>query len=555
MAGVISYLFFTSHYPLFTDHLTLMKKIFYITTPLYYVNAAPHIGHSYTEVAADCLARHYRLKGEPVFLLTGTDEHGQKVAQAAAAAGKPPQAFVDEVVRHFKLLWTKLGVQYDYFIRTTDPAHERAVQAILVRLRDAGKLVRASYQGWYCTPDETFWTEAELAASPSTGGHPLCPSCQRPLDPVTEDGWHLPLEADRRWLHGFVKAHPTFIQPTSRYNELMSVLEQPLPESLCITRPKSRVGWGIPVPFDPEHVVYVWIDALLNYITAAGYPDDPKRFATLWPADVHFIGKDILRHHALYWPILLHALGLPDEAMPRKIMAHGWWKIGEQKMSKSLGNIVNPIVVIDQVLKDQPYAAGIYRYFLLREVPFGQDGSFSEEALFTRLDADLANDLGNLVNRALSMIERYCGGTIPQPGPVGCAVEDQPLQQAALGVATRVDAAMARIEFSNALEAIMDVVSQANRYIEVSAPWKLAKQPDHIKRLHTVLFVLVDVIRVTAINLEPFMPAIAAAIWQQLGCGETPRRLQDAARWGQLTPGRAIGAHPVLFPRSQEVVR
>lgn len=539
-----------------------MSKTVYLTTPLYYVNAAPHIGHSYTEVAADCLARYSRLKGDKVFLLTGTDEHGEKIAQAAAAAGKSPKAFVDEVVQHFTSLWTALGVQYDHFLRTTDPAHERAVQAILVQLRDAGKLIRASYQGWYCTPDETFWTDAELGPRPadderrgqsSAGGGPLCPSCQRPLDPVTEAGWHLPLEANRQWLHGFVSAHPAWIQPRSRYNELMSIIEQPLPESLCITRPKNRVGWGIAVPFDPEHVVYVWIDALLNYITAAGYPDDPTRFATLWPADVHFIGKDILRHHALYWPMLLHALGLPDEAMPTRIMAHGWWKVGEQKMSKSLGNIVNPMIVIEQALKGQPYAADIYRYFLLREVPFGQDGSFSEEALFTRLGADLANDLGNLINRTLSMIERYCGGTIPQPGVVGCAVDDESLRQAVLGLTARVEAAMSRIEFSNGLEAIMDVVSQANRYIERSAPWKLAKQLEQVPRLRTVLFVLAEVIRIIAILLEPFMPSVAAAIWQQLGCAQTPRLLEDAARWGRLTPGRPIGAHPVLFPKFQEV--
>ena len=528
-----------------------MSKTVYLTTPLYYVNAAPHIGHSYTNIAADCLARYYRLKGESVFLLTGTDEHGQKIEQAAIAAGQTPQAFVDTVVQQFTKLWTTLNIRYDDFIRTTQPRHISAVQAILTKLKDEGKLKRDSYHGWYCTPDETFWTEAELAQSARVSGVAVCPACQRPLEPIQETGWHLPLREAQPWLINFVKAHPTFIQPQSRYNELMSVLEQPLPESLCITRPRSRVTWGIPVPFDPEHVVYVWFDALLNYITAPGYCDDPKRFVQLWPADVHFIGKDILRHHALYWPIMLHAMGMTDEQMPRRIVAHGWWKVGEQKMSKSLGNIVDPTVVIAEVLKGQPYAADIYRYFLLREIPFGQDGSFSEEALLKRLGADLGNDLGNLVNRTLSMVERYCDGKIPPPTTVGCAVEDAPFQEMALALAGRVDEAMQHIEFSGALEAIMRVVSKANSYIETVAPWKLAKQPEMAPRLRTVLMVLAEVVRIMTITLEPFMPSVAEAIWQQLGCGTTPRRLADAARWGVLSSGQPIGAHPVLFPRQE----
>jgi len=524
-----------------------MPKTTYLTTPLYYVNAAPHIGHSYTNIAADCLARYYRLKGESVFLLTGTDEHGQKIEQAATAVGKNPKAFVDEVVGHFKALWTLLNVRYDGFIRTTDPKHEAAVQAILTKLRDDGKLKHASYQGWYCTPCETFWTETELGMQAGTTF--ACGTCGRLLEPVQEEGWHLPLREAQPWLVQFVKSHPTFVQPASRYNELMSLLEQPLPESLCITRPRSRVKWGIDVPFDRDYVVYVWFDALLNYITVPGYPNEPTRFATLWPANVHFIGKDILRHHALYWPIMLHALGFTDDQMPKTIFAHGWWKVGEQKMSKSLGNIVDPTVVIREVLKGQPYAADIYRYFLLREIPFGQDGSFSEEALFTRLSADLANDLGNLVNRTMSMIERYCGGKIPAPAPIGCAVDDEPLRQAAIRLPVQVDASMSHLEFSTALEAILHVVSEANRYIEVVAPWKLAKQTEHAARLQAVLSVLAEVIRIVAITLEPFMPSVADAMWQQLGCGQTPRRLSDASRWGVLSAGQVIGAHPVLFPR------
>ena len=531
----------------------MRSKTLYVTTPLYYVNAAPHIGHSYTEVAADCLARYHRLSGGSVFLLTGTDEHGQKIEQAASAAGETPPVFVDRVVQRFVELWKTLQISYDDFIRTTQPRHVEAVQAILARLHHDGKLVRAAYHGWYCTPDETFWTEAELSANATPGQGPSCPSCQRPLEPVKEDGWHLPLRAAQPWLARFITTHPTFIQPASRYNELASLLEQPLPESLCITRPRHRVAWGIPVPFSQEHVTYVWFDALLNYITAPGYLGDPARFSTLWPADLHVIGKDILRHHALYWPIILHALGFTDDQMPRTIFAHGWWKIGEQKMSKSLGNIVDPAVVVGEVLKGQPYAADVYRYFLLREVPFGQDGSFSEDAIIKRLDSDLANDLGNLVNRTLSMIERYHGGVI-RPVPLDAldaigADADRPLAERARGLAATVERAMERLEFSVALETLMSLVSHANQYIEASAPWKQAKA-GQAQKVQRILSVLSEVVRIVAITLDPFMPSIAEAIWQQLGCGTTPRRLQDVTVWPGLPDGQPIGPHPVLFPRS-----
>jgi len=389
-----------------------MAKPFYITTPLYYVNASPHIGHSYTTVAADCLARFHRLRGDEVFLLTGTDEHGQKIEQAAAASGRTPQVFADEVVERFKALWGLLAISYDDFIRTTQERHVRVVQACLKTLEARGQLRHATYQGWYCTPCETFWTDAELTEGAA------CPSCQRAVERVAEDGWSLPLRPAQEWLRGFLRERPDWIQPAARFNEVQSLLERPLPEALCITRPRQRVNWGIPVPFSEGHVTYVWFDALLNYISAPGFGTEPARFARLWPADVHLIGKDILRHHAVYWPIILHALGLSDHEMPRMIVAHGWWKIGEQKMSKSRGNIVDPSVVVRELLHGQPYAADAYRYFLLREVPFGQDGAFSEEAILGRLQADLANDLGNLVHRTLSMLERYTAGKIP-PAPPG----------------------------------------------------------------------------------------------------------------------------------------
>jgi len=524
-----------------------MAKAFYLTTPLYYVNASPHIGHSYTEVAADCLARWRRLKGGEVFLLTGTDEHGQKIEQAAAAVNQKPQEFVDSVVQRFKELWKLLDISYDDFIRTTEPRHVRIVQHCLAKLHDEQKLFHTAYDGWYCTPCETFWTPEELRGVKVEAGEMTCGTCGRGVEKVKEEGWYLPLRQHQDWLRGFLKHHPAFIRPQTRFNEIEALLEQPLPEYLCITRPRQRVGWGIPVPFSAQHVTYVWFDALLNYISAAGYGADAARFGALWPADVHVIGKDILRHHAVYWPIILHALGLPDAQMPGMIFAHGWWKIGEQKMSKSLGNIVDPSVVVRQFLKHQPYAADVYRYFLLREVPFGQDGVFSEEAILTRLNADLANDLGNLVNRALSMLERYAQGRVPALAAVGCAVEDEPLRQEALALAEQVERAMQALNFSQALDAIMALVSHANRYIESQAPWQLAKTS--AARLQAVLSVLAEVLRIAAILLEPFMPSVSAAIWEQLGLGTTPRRLADTTRWPGLTPGQPLGKRDVLFPK------
>ncbi len=526
-----------------------MSKTFFITTPLYYVNAAPHIGHSYTNVAADCLARYHRLKAQEVFLLTGTDEHGQKIEQAAKESGKSPQVFVDEVVERFQSLWATLQISYDDFIRTTQARHVRAVKVILSRLHDAGKLKRTTYQGWYCTPDETFWTEEELRQLKANPQGPVCPSCQRVLEPTREEGWYLPLRQSQEWLRTFVKAHPTFVRPQTRYNELLSLLEQPLPEYLCITRPKRRVGWGIPVPFSEDHVTYVWFDALLNYITVVGFVDDPARFAQFWPADVHLIGKDILRHHAVYWPIMLHTLGFSDDQMPRTIVAHGWWKVDEQKMSKSLGNIVNPQAIVTQLLQGQPHAADVYRYFLLRDVPFGQDGSFSQDAILARLQADLANDLGNLVHRTLSMITRYCAGRIPRMASVGCAVDDAALQHSTVGLGTVVDEAMARLEFSVALDAIMRVVGQANRYLESQAPWQLSKEGQK-SRLESVLRIAAEVLRVVSIHLEPFMPSVSEAIRTQLGCGQLYRWI-DGTVWPGLPDAQAIGKPSALFPLSR----
>ncbi len=503
----------------------------YLTTPLYYVNAAPHIGHSYTTVAADCLARYHRLRGDDVFFLTGTDEHGEKIAQAAAVAGLSPKAFADRAAATFHALWKQLGIEGSYtrFIRTTDPDHEATVKTVLQRLKPL--LRQGTYRFWYCVPCETSFGLSEIDAA-----RPACLNCQRPVSQVEEEDYFLELEPHRAWLRDVIEREQMRIWPVERRNEVLGMLAQPLPE-LCITRPRSRVPWGIDVPFSPDHVTYVWFDALLNYITALGWPDDP-RFARYWQeaGAVHLIGKDIIRHHALYWPIILRALELKPPAL---IFAHGWWKIGEQKMSKSLGNIVDPTVVVGQLLKEQPFAADIYRYFLLREVPFGQDGAFSEEALMKRLQDDLANDLGNLVNRTLSMIQRYCHAQTPRAGDAISGVS---------GLSAEIASAMERLEFSAALEAIMRLVTQANQYIEQTAPWKLAKQPGEAKTLQAVLGTLAEVIRIVAIALEPFMPRVSASIWAQLGLGDAPRRLSDLSRWPALTAGAPIGTPQILFP-------
>ena len=516
-----------------------MAKPFYVTTPLYYVNAAPHIGHSYTEVAVDCLARYHRLNGEDVFFLTGTDEHGEKIAQAAAAKGLDPKTFADQAAETFRALWKTLDIEGSYtrFIRTTDPDHEATVQRLLEHLRPHLQL--GPYRFWYCVPCETPYGLAEI--DPAS---PLCPNCQRPLTQIEEQDYYLPLEPHRDWLRECIERQQMTILPVERRNEVLAMLQQPLP-ALCLTRPKERVPWGIAVPFSPEHVTYVWVDALINYISALGWPDDPK-FARYWheAGAIHVIGKDIIRHHALYWPIILHAAGIQP---PKMIFAHGWWKVGEQKMSKSLGNIVDPYVVINELLRDQPYAADVYRYFLLREVPFGQDGTFSEEALRLRLQTDLANDLGNLVHRTLSMIERYTQSEIPTPDVAAPQADDDILRGDATQLRQRVDAAMASLDFSGGLEAIFRVIRQANRYIEVVTPWQLAKG-NQTARLRSVLGLLAEVIRISAMMLEPFMPAVSTSMWRQLGLEATPRRLADASRWPGFLAGHRLGPRQVLFP-------
>lgn len=478
-----------------------MNRVFTITTPIYYVNGLPHIGHSYTTIAADCLARHKRRRGYDVVFLTGTDEHGQKVLKAAEEKGLTPQAFVDGIIPRFKELWRRLDITNDDFIRTTEPRHAEAVGYFLSELYKKGDLYLGSYKGLYCVPCEVFWTEKQ-----AVGGQ--CPDCRRPVEKIVESNYFFKMSAYQAWLLDYIKTHPGFILPDSRQNEVLSFLEENQLGDLCVSRPKTRLSWGIPLPFSPDHVTYVWFDALINYVSALGYPGHRERFDEFWPEAIHLIGKDILRQHAVFWPIMLHAMGLNP---PKRIFAHGWWQVGEEKMSKSRGNVVNPLDVIDE------FGIDVYRYFLLREVPFGLDGVFSREAIVQRFNGDLANDLGNLVYRTLTMAEKYFDGRIPV---LNKATLDPAARQNILpkidGLAARVDAALDGQDFIAALEAIWELIAACNKHIEVTKPWNLKKE-NRTSELENFIAVLAAAIRLAGEEVGPFMPATSQKINAQIG--------------------------------------
>ncbi len=510
---------------------------FYITTPLYYVNSKPHIGHSYTQIACDTVARFAKMSGDEVFFMTGTDEHGEKIEEAAIASGLKAgeeKKFVDAIVPVFKDLWVKLNIKYDYFIRTTDPTHENSVRAVLDKLYKAGLIYKKAYNGWFCTPCETFWSETQV----SPGG--LCPDCKRQCGKLDETNYFFKTSEYQKWLVDYITANPGFIRPDFRRNEVLGFLKEDL-HDLCISRPKSRMAWGIEVPFDKDFVAYVWFDALINYISGAGYPHDMERFNKLWPADFHIIGKDIIRHHAVYWPIMLKALGID---LPKAIFAHGWWVIKGEKMSKSKGNVVDPLDMIAR------YGVDPYRYFLLREVAFGLDGTFSEEALTARYNSDLANDLGNLLNRTLTMAEKYFEGKVPTTTGVKSQFTGK-MKEIAAALGGDLEKAIPNFNFIAALENIWKLVNAANKSIEEAKPWALAKE-GKTEELSDVIYSLLESLRIVAVAISPFMPETAKNIAEQLGI---PREtldkpmLADIKTWGKLKSGHPLHKTNPLFPR------
>jgi len=504
-------------------------KRFCLTTPIYYVNDVPHIGHAYTTLACDVLARYQRGRGAEVFFLTGTDEHGQKVEKAAQAKGETPLELADRVVKRFQSLWEKLNIDYTDFIRTSQERHKVAVQEIFRTIQAKGDIYLGEYEDWYCTPCETFWTETQLMDG-------NCPDCGRPTEKLKESSYFFRMSRYQEQLLAHIAANPDFIQPKSRRNEILSFVREGL-RDLSISR--TSFSWGIPVPGDERHVIYVWFDALTNYISALGYPRDPHgNYAAFWPCDVHVIGKDILRFHTVYWPTFLMAAGLP---LPKKVFAHGWWTVEGQKMSKSLANVVEPNMLIDK------YGVDAIRYFLLREVPFGLDGDFSHAALVHRINADLANDLGNLVSRSTAMLSKYFGGCLPAPG---VAVElDRALQERCLAAFAQVEAQMNELAFNKALQLIWELVGAANKYIDDTTPWTLAKDAAQHERLGTVMYTLLEAVRVIGLLITPFMPDTGAKIRTILGLDPAQGTTCGEEVWGGLSPGTTVAKAEPLFPR------
>ncbi len=505
-------------------------EAFYVTTPIYYVNDSPHIGHAYTTLACDALARFMRLDGRRVRFLTGTDEHGQKVEKAAREAGLDPQRFTDQVSQRFRELLALMDFSADDFIRTTEARHKRAVQALWRRLVERGHIYLGKYAGWYSVRDESYYTESELVDGRAPTG--------APVEWVEEPSYFFRLSAWQQPLLEFYARHPDFVLPPSRFNEVVSFVRGGLTD-LSVSRTTFR--WGIPVPDDPEHVIYVWLDALTNYISALGYPDtESELFRTFWPADLHVIGKDILRFHAVYWPAFLLAAGVEP---PRRVFAHGWWTNEGQKISKSLGNVIDPHALVGTYGLDQT------RYFLLREVPFGQDGDFRHEAMVRRINHDLANDYGNLAQRVLSMIARNCEGRVPQPGPLAAA--DEALLARAHALLPAVRDAMAEQALHRALELIWELVGEANRYVDAQAPWALRKSDPG--RMRTVLWVLAETIRHIALLSLPFVPGAASRLLDQLAVAQEDRHFAALGPAGRpLAPGTALPAPRGVFPRWQE---
>ncbi|MBQ6434657.1 MAG: methionine--tRNA ligase [Synergistaceae bacterium] len=499
-------------------------KVFYITTPIYYVNDIPHIGHAYTTIACDVISRYKRMKGYDVHFLTGTDEHGQKIQTAAETKGKTPQELVDEIHLNFKKLWEVLNISNDDFIRTTEPRHIKVVQAMFKKLMDQGDIYKGTYSGYYCIPDETYVPESSM------GPNKTCPDCGRPLTIMEEESYFFRASKYVPDLIKFYEEHLKAVMPKIRYNEIMSFLKSGVKDQ-SVSR--TSIKWGISVPGDEKHVIYVWFDALINYASAIGYLDDPEKFSHYWPHVRHMVGKDIIRFHCVIWPLILIALGIN---LPVEVIAHGWWTHEGEKMSKSKGNVINPFEMVKE------YGLDPFRYFLLREVPFGNDGDFSQLALVGRINSDLANDLGNLLNRTLQMIKNYRNGVVPS-----CVNPQSELSEMSINTLEKVDDYLNNYQFDEALKSIWELIGRSNKFIDETAPWKLAKDESQAEQLNFVLLNLYEALRLSALLIAPFMPDTSKKILQQLG-DDREVLLFDDFKWGEGA-GKTINKAEVLFPR------
>lgn len=506
------------------------KKSFYVTTPIYYPSGDLHIGHTYTTVAADTLTRYKKLQGYDAYMLTGTDEHGQKIQQKAEEAGITPQEYVDDVVSRIKDLWKLMNINYDQFIRTTDPEHEKTIQRIFKKLYDQGDIYKGKYEGWYCTPCESFWTESQLVDG-------CCPDCGRPVEKASEEAYFFKMSKYADRLLEYIESHPDFIQPESRKNEMINNFIKPGLQDLCVSR--TSFDWGVPVTFDTKHVVYVWIDALPNYISALGYLNDkPQLMDKYWPADLHLVGKDIIRFHTIYWPIILMALDLP---LPKKVYGHGWILLKGGKMSKSVGNVVDPVELVDK------YGVDPLRYHVLREMTFGSDGVYNEDLLVSHINSDLANDLGNLLSRTTAMTVKYFGGTLPETQQAG-DYDDELIQTAHKAVTEYADF-MDKLDFSRALESVWKLIGRANKYIDETQPWVLGKDAGQKDRLARVMYNLTESLRIIAVLISPAMPDTGKRVADEIKVPQAQRTWESIQKFGGYPAGVTVKRCKPLFPR------